>query len=77
MYSTCQAIWKVLQPAVMPIPDENRWKDVAKNFNNKWNFPNLLGAIHGKHIIKQAPPNSGSNYFCYKKAFSVVSIIYY
>lgn len=72
VYSTCQVIWKVVQPIVMPSPDENRWKEIAQNFYNKWNFPNLVGAIDGKHVIIQAPPNSGSNYFCYKKTFSVV-----
>lgn len=56
----------------MPIPGETDWKRHATNFFNKWNFPNCIGAIDGKHIRIQCPPNS--MYFNYKGFFSVVSL---
>ncbi|XP_023717693.1 protein ALP1-like [Cryptotermes secundus] len=55
----------------MPQPDEDMWVKIEDDFCKKWNFPNLLGAIGGKHMLIQAPPHSGSQYFCYKKVFSI------
>nr|CAI5846090.1 unnamed protein product [Callosobruchus analis] len=56
----------------MPSPTEEIWKTVEKNFCELWNFPNCIGAIDGKHVVIEAPANSGSLYFNYKKTFSVV-----
>nr|CAI5835505.1 unnamed protein product [Callosobruchus analis]CAI5854414.1 unnamed protein product [Callosobruchus analis] len=56
----------------MPSPTEEIWKTVEKNFCELWNFPNCIGAIDGKHVVIEAPVNSGSLYFNYKKTFSVV-----
>ena len=35
-----------------------------------WGFPLCLGAIDGKHLIVQCPPNSGGAFYNYKDTFS-------
>lgn len=56
----------------MPISTEEMWKRIAADFQEKWNFPNCIGALDGKNVVIQAPPNNGSMFFNYKKTFSVV-----
>ena len=51
---------------------EQEWKIVAEGFNQRWNFPNCIGAVDGKHVTVQPPANSGSQFFNYKHQFSVV-----
>ncbi|XP_031339861.1 protein ALP1-like [Photinus pyralis] len=69
---TCKVITERLLNEMLPKPTTEMWKSIANDFFTLWNFPNCLGALDGKHIIIQAPPNSGSLFFNYKKTFSVV-----
>ncbi|KAK0139803.1 Protein ALP1-like [Merluccius polli] len=66
------AIWTALVEEVMPVPTMEDWSTVAEEFEWRWNFPNCVGAIDGKHVVLQAPSNSGSLYFNYKGTFSLV-----
>ncbi|CAM4425513.1 unnamed protein product [Leuciscus chuanchicus] len=69
---TCDALWHCLRDEHLPVPTEEMWRSTARRFHERWNFPNCLGAMDGKHIYIQAPANSGSLYFNYKGTFSVV-----
>ena len=48
------------------------WQQISNGFEKRWNFLNCSGCIDGKHVITQAPAKSGSLFFNYKKAFSIV-----
>ncbi|XP_030757115.1 protein ANTAGONIST OF LIKE HETEROCHROMATIN PROTEIN 1-like [Sitophilus oryzae] len=72
VYQVCEEIWRVLSPKFLPVPNKEKWKNVAEEFQRKWNFPNCVGALDGKHVITDKPPNSGSRYFNYKKSFSII-----
>jgi hypothetical protein len=69
---TCKAIWEVLSPKEMPLPNKEIWLKIADQFHQVTDFPNCLGAVDGKHIRIICPPSSGSQYFNYKKYFSIV-----
>lgn len=69
---TVKAIWEVLQPVHMKVPTEDTFRRIAEEFYDKWNFPNCLGAIDGKHIRVKCPPHSGSMFYNYKSFFSIV-----
>ncbi|XP_030203604.1 protein ALP1-like [Gadus morhua] len=56
----------------MPVPGAEDWMKIAGDYEKLADFPNCLSAIDGKHVVIQAPPSTGSQYFNYKGAFSIV-----
>ena len=45
---------------------------IAKDFETIWNMPHVLGALDGKYICIQCPPNTGTLFHNYKGFFSIV-----
>jgi hypothetical protein len=73
LLETCSTIWSVLSKEyVKSLSSPEDWIQISRDFLLKWNFPNCIGAIDGKHIVIQAPKNSGSTHYNYKGTFSVV-----
>ena len=48
---------------------------MARNIEEKWNYPCCVGCIDGKHIGIKLPPDSGSLYFNYTHFFSIVLLV--
>lgn len=63
---------KYLWYSFFQIPTTTDWKIIEHGFREQWNFPGCCGAIDGKHVIIKAPPESGSLYYNYKEANSIV-----
>ncbi|KAJ8720826.1 hypothetical protein PYW08_006291 [Mythimna loreyi] len=51
---------------------EEDWIQIADEFYQRTNFPNVIGAIDGKHIRMVKPQHSGSSFYNYKKYFLCV-----
>ena len=66
------AIPRVLKRIVFPVLNISCYKKIGEGFEQRWNFPNCVGAIDGKHVVIQAPAKSGSVFFNYKKQSSIV-----
>ncbi|XP_069596974.1 uncharacterized protein [Ranitomeya imitator] len=69
---TCRAIWDTLHQEHIPNQTMDIWQQSAENFEKLCLFPNCVGAVDGKHIRISKPAGSGSEYYNYKKYFSIV-----
>ncbi|KAH7973717.1 hypothetical protein HPB49_004180 [Dermacentor silvarum] len=70
---TTQVIWETLKKRYVKCPTKpEEWRDIARGFEQRWNFPNSVGSTDGKHVTVEAPCNSGSENFNYKGSFSKI-----
>ncbi|XP_071653384.1 uncharacterized protein, partial [Temnothorax longispinosus] len=69
---TCDVFGRLLGPIYLRAPSREEYLQIAEGFWTLWNFPHCLGAIDGKHVDAQCPPNSGTLYFNYHKRYSIV-----
>ena len=75
---TCKAILQALTPE--RFSNQNMeistlcWQVVTFCYilANLYTFIKMLGAIDGKHVLIQAPNNSGTSYYNYKGSHSIV-----
>ncbi|KAJ8946160.1 hypothetical protein NQ318_004413 [Aromia moschata] len=47
------------------------WLEISRDFEEKWNTPNIVGALDGKHIVIKAPAKQGSAFYNYKGQHSI------
>ena len=55
-----------------PAKSEIEWLRIADEFKNTWDLEHCIGAIDGKYICIENPPNSGYLYYNYKGFYSIV-----
>ena len=65
--ATGDAIYEVLSPMYMRSPNTQAdWLAIAKDFEEIWNLPHVIGSINGKHIRMMCPANTGTLCHNYK-----------
>ncbi|XP_049959534.1 uncharacterized protein LOC126476887 [Schistocerca serialis cubense] len=72
VHDTSIAVIDLLLEEVMPVLNEEKWNAISEEFWTKWQFPNCIGSLDAKHVTIQAPNNSGSLYWNYKKTYYIV-----
>ena len=46
-----------------------KFRDIAAEFYNKWDFPHYVESVDGKHIRIKIPFKPGSMFYNYKQVF--------
>ncbi|KAF7988894.1 hypothetical protein HCN44_007204 [Aphidius gifuensis] len=59
-------------PIVLSPPISEDLKKKANGFGKFWHFQHCIGAIDGRHIHIEAPPNASSQYYIYKGYHNIV-----
>ena len=62
-----------MSPLYLKVPSTmEEWLEISRKFEDRWQFPNCLGAIDEKQIVMQPPPEAGSHFFNYKHTHSMI-----
>lgn len=69
---TLSALIEVLCPLYLQEPQSEKFLEISNSFKLKASLPHCIGALDGKHVRIQCPNNSGSEYYNYKRYFSLV-----
>ncbi|XP_064105038.1 putative nuclease HARBI1 [Macrobrachium nipponense] len=70
---TCRAIVTAYRDEELEVPQTPAaWQEVARGFEEWWNFPHVTGAKDGKHIRLCNPSQGGMHYFNYKKFYYMI-----
>ena len=48
---------------------------ISKSCEERWNYPNCIGAVNAKHVAIQPPADCGSFYYTYNYSHSIVVLL--
>ena len=69
----CKAIIHEMHNVYLKTPNTiEEWLLISEKFSQRSNFPNMTGAVDGKHVILQQPCNSKSHHRNYKGTDSII-----
>ena len=73
IFQVCEAILAEFAEELTPFPTSpDHWREIAGAFRDRWQLPNCIGALDGKHIAIKCPPSAGSLYYNYKGFYSII-----
>ena len=49
-----------------------KWFEISRKFERRWNYQHVLGAIDGKHVRIVKTNNGGSYFYNYKHTHSII-----
>ena len=67
-----QCYCKIFSSAVKVPSSEDEWLTIADKFESRWQYPNAIGAIDGKHVVIRKPSHGGSHYYNHKHSHSII-----
>lgn len=70
----CDAIANALWPEKTFAKKD--WIEIANEFNVRWQMPNCIGAVDGRHCAIVKPAGANSLYYNYKVCFSFLTPCY-
>ena len=72
MRDVCRTIVLVLQPRMIRVPTGDTLGTIIDEFEARWGFPQVAGAIDGSHIPIVRPTEYHTDYFNRKQFYSVI-----
>lgn len=72
-YFTVSTLYSYFLMYIYQTPQtEEEWIVIADGYYDRWQFPNCIGALDGKHVRISVPAHSGTDYHNYKGFSSLV-----
>ncbi|XP_050296651.1 uncharacterized protein LOC126736368 [Anthonomus grandis grandis] len=68
----CRTIWVAFHEEYLPLPNQEKFLEIADGFRKTAQSPNCIGAVDGKHVRVNKFSGSGSMNLNYKGYFSIV-----